>query len=547
MDDTFIQALQAAQNPEDKAALIAEAILSTFSNEVAHVARQCVLFHWFDQSIVERLLQVAPVNTESVQDAYKQITSLPFIEQLPWGVAYQDLTRQGLLRYYTQTQPDLLKIAAHIAAPLYRAATESDRHTFEALFCSIISGDATSHLYLNALLEQAMSRQDWQQMESLLHLQEEAEQLSFTEPLPRIEHYWMLRSIVDRVQGRFDEAISDYDRTIALNSNNALAYLNRSILLIQQQHYKQGITDYHEAFRLDPSLVQIYINRGVVPPLHEHSTNIAGLISSGQSYDSIEDIIHTIENTPHLKTAIQKDDQAKYPGEEVYYNQKLPITNYPDPQFALGRLESKLTGKPPERRNIWKRTTLILSITTIVFLATTVLTFTHLSTSTTPKTGIVSTAVPTQSIQPTTTAAATSASTPSPTPVASGSLTPVSNGFIQKNITLACNGCNDPIRVTITTIQIDTAKGRMIWNTSLTDVNGSNSSYTIQEYALQDSVFRTNVPAVLSQESMNGAFKQYDIQGIFAFVPFRNVIYTLTVVIDFSGVLITFDPIRITF
>jgi hypothetical protein len=109
MDDKFIKALQAAKNPEDKAALIAEANIETLSNEEALVARQCILFHWFDQSIIEGLLQALPSHTVNSQDIYEQITLLSFIEQTSWGIRYQDLTRQGLLKYCTSSKGAELK------------------------------------------------------------------------------------------------------------------------------------------------------------------------------------------------------------------------------------------------------------------------------------------------------------------------------------------------------------------------------------------------------------------------------------------------------
>jgi tetratricopeptide (TPR) repeat protein/MFS family permease len=287
MDADFIQALQATKDPEDKAALIAEAGLEMFSNEVAQVARQCVLFHWFDQSIVEGLLQAMSSNTVSAQDVYRQITFLPFVEQSPWGTAYQDLTRQGLLKYYAHTQPDLLKSAARIAAPLYRASTENERNTVEALFCSFISGDAASSLYLNTLLEQAMSRQDWQQMESLFRLQEEAERFSFVESLPRTEQYWMLRSIVNRVQAKLEAALIDYDHALTINPGNALAYLNRSIVHTQQMHYELAQADYDEALQLDPALVQTYVDGGILSPPQDRVTDKLEPITSDRSPDLV--------------------------------------------------------------------------------------------------------------------------------------------------------------------------------------------------------------------------------------------------------------------
>ncbi len=106
-----------------------------------------------------------------MQELYRQITSLPFVEQLRWGANYQDLTWQGLLKHYADTQPELLRTAARLAASLHQASKEDERSITEVLFCSMISGDAPASVAkLNILLEYAMSRQDWQQMENLLRV-----------------------------------------------------------------------------------------------------------------------------------------------------------------------------------------------------------------------------------------------------------------------------------------------------------------------------------------------------------------------------------------
>jgi len=146
--------------------------------------------------------------------------------------------------------------------------------------------------------------------------------------------------------------------------------------------------------------------------------------------------------------------------------------------------------------------------------------------------------------------APTSPSTPSSTPVPQSSLTPVPDGLMQKNITLTCGGCNDPIRVTLNTIRVDSANGRMIWDNTLKDVTGADLNYSISTYTLQDSTAQTAaISAVFTQG--NGSLVNNipsDIQGVFAFVPSRNITYILTVVVyAYSGVTITFDPVKITF
>ncbi len=252
--------------------------------------------------------------------------------------------------------------------------------------------------------------------------------------------------------------------------------------------------------------------------------------------------------------------KMNYPGEEGHYNPP-PITSYPDPQFAptqnFGAVPSreKLPTKP-EKRNIWKVATLILSITTIVFLATTVLAFAHSNApTTTPTTGAAPTKVSTQIPQPTPTAIATatptSISSPSSsTPAVPSSLTPVPDGLIQENITLTCGGCDDPIRVTINTVRIDSANGRMIWDNTLKDVTGTNLNYGFNTYTLQDSTAQTAaIPAVFAQPD-GGLVSNIpsDTQGVFAFIPSRNTTYTLTVIIGVGGLTtVTFNPVKINF
>lgn len=255
--------------------------------------------------------------------------------------------------------------------------------------------------------------------------------------------------------------------------------------------------------------------------------------------------------------------KMNYPGEEGHYSQNPPITNYPDSQFAptipfeSGLPGSKVTGKPRKRRNGWQVATLVLFITTVIFGATTALLITHPRTVTvsTATTGNATTApqpTPTVPTNPTPTSATDTNTTtpPSSTPVPSTSLTPVPDGVIQENITLTCSGCNDPIRVTINTVRVDSANGRMLWNNTFKDVTGTDVGYNINTYTLQDTTTQTSaIPAVFSQSSGNLVNNiPSTVQGIFTFVPSRNITYILTVVIySYSGVTITFDPVKITF
>lgn len=62
----IVQVLRMARDPAQKAAIVAELIFSELPETVAFVARRCVLFHWFDRSIIEALLQTfAPPDDEA--------------------------------------------------------------------------------------------------------------------------------------------------------------------------------------------------------------------------------------------------------------------------------------------------------------------------------------------------------------------------------------------------------------------------------------------------------------------------------------------------
>ncbi len=248
------------------------------------------------------------------------------------------------------------------------------------------------------------------------------------------------------------------------------------------------------------------------------------------------------------------NNQGNYPGEAHHYGPNLgnePPTIYPTGVGPDGKLRVK-------QRSGWRVVSLVFFITTLIFLGTTALAYNHIigaPVKTTTAKAVNATQVPaTATSVPTvaaTTLTPTDNTTPSSTQAAGPASPTASASLLTKNITLTCGGCNDPVHVTIDTIQIDTVNGRMIWNTTLRDVTGSGSSYGIQQYSIQASASQTSIPAVLSQTSMDGANKQYDIQGTFAFVPFRNVTYTLSVVVYFNASsgeeTITFDPFQITF
>jgi tetratricopeptide (TPR) repeat protein len=62
-------------------------------------------------------------------------------------------------------------------------------------------------------------------------------------------------------QGKFIEAVSDFDRAIALKPDYAEPYSNRGAIYGQRLHFKQAISDFSKAIELNPQFGAAYYNR----------------------------------------------------------------------------------------------------------------------------------------------------------------------------------------------------------------------------------------------------------------------------------------------
>ena len=63
-------------------------------------------------------------------------------------------------------------------------------------------------------------------------------------------------------KGDYDQAIADYTEAVRLNPNNGVAYLNRGAMYSEKGEYDRAIADYTSAIRIDPNYAMAYINRG---------------------------------------------------------------------------------------------------------------------------------------------------------------------------------------------------------------------------------------------------------------------------------------------
>ena len=79
-------------------------------------------------------------------------------------------------------------------------------------------------------------------------------------------HRWAYvnRGNAYRRQQKYDKAIADYNRALALEPNHRWAYVNRGLVHYERQEYDKAIADYNRALTLEPNYRWAYVNRGLV-------------------------------------------------------------------------------------------------------------------------------------------------------------------------------------------------------------------------------------------------------------------------------------------
>jgi hypothetical protein len=122
----------------------------------------------------------------------------------------------------------------------------------------------------------------------------------------------------------------------------------------------------------------------------------------------------------------------------------------------------------------------------------------------------------------------------------------LSAGTIKENVRLTCNGCDDPVLTTITSIMVDTINLRTVWTIRLENVSGAQQIEYFAEFNLQDPFGNTYVGTGNLNTDFYLDSGQTDVKTeIFSFLPRPGVSYVLSARLGIAGT--TFDPLQVTF
>ena len=115
------------------------------------------------------------------------------------------------------------------------------------------------------------------------------------------EHFYAGVELAD--QGRFQEAIAQYDESIQLDSDHAEAYINRGTLYFQIGQPGRSIQDFDNAIRLEPDLAIAYSNRGAAYDALDQNERAIGLLFAGSSRATILNPIGLVQSLLGIRVA----------------------------------------------------------------------------------------------------------------------------------------------------------------------------------------------------------------------------------------------------
>ena len=120
----------------------------------------------------------------------------------------------------------------------------------------------------------------------------QADQAAFKNAIKKLEAIdWAEKGFVQFNQGKYAQAIGDFNRAVELDPQNVWAYYNRGVANTNLRQHTKAIQDYSRVLELDPTYVAAYLNRGL------------GSFSLGQHDQALWNINKAIELNPRLAAA----------------------------------------------------------------------------------------------------------------------------------------------------------------------------------------------------------------------------------------------------
>jgi tetratricopeptide (TPR) repeat protein len=248
--DILLQHLQAAENIEDKAALVAEELFAELDPLVARMARRCALLFWFDAEIIA--LMLSGESDAFINNAIESITKLPCVEEVSWGYMFHLTTREGLVAKYTRENKDEIVEAWKSALTSLLGRKGRPEDAVAAIVGLVITGQYDqARNYVEDYLVQRGRVKDMDGIQVLSEFLEVAEVLNPTKDSQWTWNIQSFRSLAHLVHGEFDKALALVNQAIELNPKFGGSYLNRANIYVARREFELALADINYAIELD--------------------------------------------------------------------------------------------------------------------------------------------------------------------------------------------------------------------------------------------------------------------------------------------------------
>lgn len=240
--EILLQRLKSATSPEQKAALVSEAILQDFPSKLAKIALWCGFLPWFSDDVLRNLLNGDDDNVQRILD-------LPFVEKLSIGYCFHTATRRGLLqKYRTENPSEIVAAFQAIPAMVDEISDQSVQDIIGTLYGYVITNQG---LNAEKLLIKMLERGKIQDIEMFSEI-DEAEEFCVAENIGMTPKYWSYRSQIFVLLDNLDMAIVCCNKALILDPNYYQAYSFRCLIQARKRNFSEAFSDANLAIKLKP-------------------------------------------------------------------------------------------------------------------------------------------------------------------------------------------------------------------------------------------------------------------------------------------------------